>query len=151
MGVDFRIEILFGIYCFFDGKIMRLQSILCLVAACIYMSNGATVGLKRVQERSESLDCTYKGEHHVRGSSFPSGDGCNDCFCVYGSVTCTTRPLGPNGGCKVKPFRIGGRRRRASSDCTYNGKQYAIDEDWISSDGCNICICTKDGAGCTED
>ena len=36
--------------------------------------------------------CTYNGEHHEVGDSFPSSDGCNQCNCTDGGlVACTLR------------------------------------------------------------
>lgn len=40
--------------------------------------------------------CTYAGQSHANGDSFPSTNGCNTCACDDGEVTCTLKGCDPD-------------------------------------------------------
>jgi len=64
------------------------------------------------------------------GSSFPAGDGCNECSCQEGgSVACTTM---------------------ACPGCYYEGQAYQPGDTFPAGDGCNECSCeVNGGVSCT--
>ncbi|XP_052812213.1 U-reduvitoxin-Pr11a-like [Mya arenaria] len=80
-------------------------------------------------------DCDYAGTLHKTGESFPSTDGCNNCFCSNGAVACTLKFCLPiNNG-----------------NCTYGGASYQAGESFKAQDGCNTCSCNSFGrVMCTE-
>lgn len=75
-------------------------------------------------------DCTYEGKTYQDGDTFKAKDGCNDCTCKSGSVSCTER------GC-VKT-------------CDYEGKTYQEGDTFKDKDGCNDCTCKAGVAECTQ-
>lgn len=77
--------------------------------------------------------CNYAGEHHADGDSFPDQDGCNQCTCESGQVSCTLKDCVPDAG------------------CDYGGEDYDVGATFPSSDGCNQCTCQRDGSvACTQ-
>ncbi len=59
-------------------------------------------------------------------------DGCNNCFCDHGTMSCTLIDCSPEG-------------------CAYQGTSYAFGESFPAGDGCNTCTCQANGSiGCTE-
>lgn len=36
--------------------------------------------------------CVYNGTTYASGAEFVAVDGCNECECINGGVTCTTEP-----------------------------------------------------------
>jgi hypothetical protein len=77
--------------------------------------------------------CSFNGEIHEVGETFPAGDGCNTCECMEGGeVGCTLI------GCE-------------GPICLYEGAEYFPGESFPSVDGCNTCTCQDDGTvSCTE-
>ena len=76
--------------------------------------------------------CEHNGTHYDEGDSFPSGDGCNDCYC------------GENGevGCTLMACTI---------TCEYGGKSYIPGDSFPAGDSCNTCSCQPDGSViCTQ-
>ena len=71
------------------------------------------------------------------GDKFKAQNGCDDCTCTTGGITCLALPCAPPPG--------------GGGTCAYNGKTYAAGESFKSSDGCNNCGCQSDGSiACTE-
>jgi hypothetical protein len=77
--------------------------------------------------------CSYGGQVHAPGSSFPSTDGCNSCSCdAQGQVACTLVDCVGDGG---------------APSCTYEGATYP---EGARFGPCNSCFCADDGtASCT--
>jgi hypothetical protein len=74
--------------------------------------------------------CEYNGKTYQNGDSFPSSDGCNQCFCNNGTVICTLRAC--------------------LATCNYQGKIYNNGDSFPAGDGCNTCSCSSSGlVACT--
>ncbi|XP_052271791.1 kielin/chordin-like protein [Dreissena polymorpha] len=105
------------------------------------------------------------------GKTFSSVDGCNNCTCTAGKVTCTNETCGVSCNYANKTYSDGKTFTNSDgcnnctcaagkvlctnetcslSNCDYNGHQYASGATFKSDDNCNSCFCTNGVVGCTK-
>ena len=90
---------------------------------------------------SAGQTCTYNGKTYPYSATWPSTDGCHECWCMEGS---------PNAVCDAGPPCDGGVLR--GPPCTYEGKSYPTGATFPATDGCNSCECLwmwSPGVACT--
>jgi hypothetical protein len=73
---------------------------------------------------TERKDCSLDGEVYADGSIF--SNGCNDCSCQDGDVTCNARDC--------------------DDGCTQGGRHYSAGEVFLAGDDCNTCTCAPGGS-----
>jgi hypothetical protein len=117
--------------------------------------------------------CTYNGKTYPSGVTWPSTDGCHECWCnaspeavcdsgpscdagVSGVETCNTceclwRWAHNEVACTLRACSdsSGGNAlpggEASAGSCAYNGKTYPLDVYFESADGCDTCHCRPDG------
>jgi len=83
--------------------------------------------------------CTYNGKTYPYATTWPSTDGCHECYCQGAKGVCDTGPP-CDGGALSGP------------SCNYDGKSYPSGATFPSTDGCNSCECLwawTPGVACT--
>ncbi len=124
-------------------------------------------------------DCNYNGKEYKNGEAFPAGDGCNECSCEDGKVTCTEKACDECEEkcqtCYVRAENNGFTTNVAykkvqccaplaecekeygececgweEPTCTYNGKEYQNGETFPEGDGCNECTCEEGTVVCSQ-
>ena len=102
-------------------------------------ATGGASGSGGQVDRSAGQTCTYNGKTYPYATTWPSTDGCHECWCQ-----------GSNGVCDVGPPCDGGVQSGPS--CPYDGKSYPTGATFPSTDGCNSCECLwkwTPGVACT--
>lgn len=91
----------------------------------------------------QKRDTSQQEPECTPGTNFKSADGCNDCFCTPNGLTaCTLK------ACLPVPLGQDVAASRQKRDAV---KKCVPGESFPSEDGCNNCVCTKDGfPACTE-
>jgi hypothetical protein len=90
---------------------------------------------------SAGQTCTYNGKTYPYSATWPSTDGCHECWCMEGSPTAV---------CDAGPPCDGGVL--SGPPCTYDGKSYPTGATFPATDGCNSCECLwrwSPGVACT--
>jgi len=88
---------------------------------------------------SAGQTCTYNGNTYPYATTWPSTDGCHECYCQGSKGVCDTGPP-CDGGVLSGP------------SCNYDGKSYPSGATFRSTDGCNSCECLwrwTPGVACT--
>lgn len=93
-----------------------LVSFFLLLAAC-KASEGGPAGRA----------CSYDGSVYPDRTSWWAADGCNECTCLSGAVSCT------GSSCDASV---------PNPPCIYDGASYPFGASFPSIDGCNICECS---------
>jgi hypothetical protein len=101
----------------------------CGFAALLIVSVGLAGCGSGHADGSGGRTCTYNGKTYPYDATWPSTDGCHECWC-NGSpdAVCDTGPP-----CDAGVYGV--------QACTYAGTSYVLGDIFSSTDGCNTCEC----------
>jgi hypothetical protein len=103
-------------------------------------AGGGAGGTTQVGDGGDGRTCVYDGKTYPYGATFPSVDGCNECYCIGPTSTMCSGIVCDAGAGKADGF--------VGQSCTYNGKTYPEGTFWYATDGCNECYCLPGLSGC---
>jgi len=86
-----------------------------------------------------------RGTSHKVGDSYIGTDGCNKCKCLESGSACTKRL------CPRDEDEEARKRSAEANKCVDNlGVLHDENDRYTHVDGCNTCVCTKNGGACTK-
>lgn len=137
----------------------------------------ATGGSPVTSWGSSSGFCTYGKVLYPVGSTFPSSDGCNSCYCGnVDGVSCTAmacwngcefegnylqsgESIQSSDGCNTctcsydattGASALGCTQMACVGSCRYAGRMYANGDGFLATDGCNKCSCSNGSISCSD-
>merc|ERR1712227_168913 len=117
--------------------VVNMKELLCLAVLAL---TSATNGQELLEQCKD-----IRGTSHKVGDSYIGTDGCNKCKCLETGSACTKRL------CPRDEDEEARKRSAEANKCVDNlGVLHDENDRYTHVDGCNTCVCTKNGGACTK-
>lgn len=146
-------------------RVLMTPALTRVFGACLLFLSHVTLGNGNALPANAGSDivdgaadgCTYGGQIHAVGSTFPSTDGCNECKCsAGGQVACTKKGCLPLVGCSsvagaYEYGAVGGMVAWSSRAFLLGGARYKYQRTYYLGPRVMTASCSPDIPPCTAD